>query len=234
MLDDLKEQVFRANLQLVQFNLVILTWGNVSLLSPDCKYVVIKPSGVPYGTMTADQMVITDLNGRIVEGSLRPSSDLLSHIELYKAFPCARSVVHTHSTWAVAWAQAEEDLPCYGTTHADTFYGSVPCTRPLTAEEINEAYEANTGRVIVETFQERGIDPASTSAVLVSKHGPFVWGKDADKAVETALILEETAKMAMLTRQIRPNVSTAPSYLLDKHYQRKHGPNAYYGQTQNV
>lgn len=234
MLEDIKEQVFRANLQLLKYNLVILTWGNVSQITPDRRYVVIKPSGIPYETMTADQMTVTDLDGRTVEGYLRPSSDLLSHIEIYKAFPSAGSVAHTHSAWAVAWAQTEEDLPCYGTTHADTFYGHVPCTRLLTAEEIADDYEANTGKVIVETFQSRGVDPDVIPAVLVSKHGPFVWGKNADKAVETALILEESAKMALLTQQVRPNVCPAPSYLLDKHYLRKHGPNAYYGQTQNA
>ena len=234
MLDEIKEQVFQANIQLVKFNLVILTWGNVSQITSDRKYVVIKPSGVPYESMAADQMAVTDLDGHVVDGNLRPSSDLLSHLEIYKAFPAVHSVVHTHSPWAVAWAQAERDLPCYGTTHADTFYGTVPCTRTLTAEEVSNGYEINTGKVIVETFRKRGLDPDAVPAVLVSKHGPFVWGKNTAKAVETALILEETAKIALLTQQVRQDVAIAPDYLLDKHYLRKHGLNAYYGQEHNV
>ena len=230
MLEELKQEVCAANLRLVEYGLVVLTWGNVSAITPDRRYVVIKPSGVDYGSMRPEQMVVTDLDGRVVEGELRPSSDLMTHLELYRAFPAAGAVVHTHSRYAVALAQAEQDLPCYGTTHADTFYGPVPCTRHLTAQEVEEAYERNTGLVIGETFRQRGIDPAAVPAVLVCKHGPFAWGPDCKKAVENALILEETARMALLTRQLDPQVQPAPQYLLDKHYFRKHGANAYYGQ----
>ena len=230
MLEELKQEVCAANLRLVEYGLVVLTWGNVSAITPDRRYVVIKPSGVDYGSMRPEQMVVTDLDGRVVEGDLRPSSDLMTHLELYRAFPAAGAVVHTHSRHAVALAQAEQDLPCYGTTHADTFYGPVPCTRHLTAQEVEEAYERNTGLVIGETFRRRGIDPAAVPSVLVCKHGPFAWGPDCKKAVENALILEETARMALLTRQLDPQVPPAPQYLLDKHYFRKHGANAYYGQ----
>ena len=230
MLEELKQEVCAANLRLVEYGLVVLTWGNVSAITPDRRYVVIKPSGVDYGSMRPEQMVVTDLDGRVVEGDLRPSSDLMTHLELYRAFPAAGAVVHTHSRYAVALAQAEQDLPCYGTTHADTFYGPVPCTRHLTQREVEEAYERNTGLVIGETFRRRGIDPAAVPAVLVCKHGPFAWGPDCKKAVENALILEETARMALLTRQLDPQVPPAPQYLLDKHYFRKHGANAYYGQ----
>lgn len=230
MLEELKQEVCAANLRLVEYGLVVLTWGNVSAITPDRRYVVIKPSGVDYGSMRPEQMVVTDLDGRVVEGELWPSSDLMTHLELYRAFPAAGAVVHTHSRYAVALAQAEQDLPCYGTTHADTFYGPVPCTRHLTQREVEEAYERNTGLVIGETFRRRGIDPAAVPAVLVCKHGPFAWGPDCKKAVENALILEETARMALLTRQLDPQVPPAPQYLLDKHYFRKHGANAYYGQ----
>lgn len=231
MLEHLKEEVCKANLSLVENGLVILTWGNVSAISEDRKYVVIKPSGVDYATMAPDQMVVTDLDGNVVEGGLRPSSDLDTHLELYKAFPEVNSVVHTHSTHATAMAQAEQDLPCYGTTHADTFYGPVPCTRPLSAEEVEAAYEKNTGLVIAETFNTRGIDPMAVPAALVSKHGPFTWGTSCKKAVENSVILEETARMALLTRQYNPAVTEAPQSLQDKHYFRKHGRNATYGQN---
>ena len=230
MLEELKQEVFEANLKLVEYGLVILTWGNVSAITPDRKYVVIKPSGVDYATMTADQMVVTDLEGNVVDGGLRPSSDLMTHLELYKSFPAVNAVVHTHSRHATAMAQAERDLPCYGTTHADTFYGSVPCTRHLTQQEVEQAYEKNTGVVIVETFSQRGLDPMAVPGVLVCKHGPFAWGATSKKAVEHALILEETAHMALLTEQYQPEVQSAPQYLQDKHYFRKHGANAYYGQ----
>lgn len=230
MLESLKEEVLQANLKLVEYGLVILTWGNVSAVTEDRKFVVIKPSGVSYSTMTAGDMVVTDMEGNIVEGNLRPSSDLLTHLELYRAFPQVNAVVHTHSRYATALAQAERDLPCYGTTHADTFYGSVPCTRHLTEAEVQEGYEKNTGVVIVETFRERNIDPSATPGVLVRKHGPFTWGSSSQKAVENALILEETAHMALLTEQFNPKVARAPQYLQDKHYFRKHGANAYYGQ----
>jgi len=230
MLEQLKREVCEANLKLVDYGLVILTWGNVSAISEDRKYVVIKPSGVDYSKMTADQMVVTDLVGNVVEGTLRPSSDLMTHLEIYKAFQDVNAVVHTHSTYATSLAQSERDLPCYGTTHADTFYGSVPCTRHLTREEVEEAYEKNTGKVIIETFQERQIDPAAVPGVLVRKHGPFTWGTTCKKAVEHSVILEETAKMALLTEQYDPKTTPAPQYLQDKHYFRKHGANAYYGQ----
>ena len=229
MLEELKQEVCAANLRLVEYGLVILTWGNVSAITPDRKYVVIKPSGVDYASMTPQQMVVTDLEGNVVEGDLRPSSDLLTHLELYKAFPAANAVVHTHSRYATALAQAERSLPCYGTTHADTIYGEVPCTRALTAQEVEEDYEGNTGRVIAETFREK--DPEAVPAVLVCKHGPFTWGTTSRKAVENALILEETAHMALLTEQMSQRTAApAPQYLQDKHYFRKHGKNATYGQ----
>lgn len=231
MLEALKQEVCRANLLLKEYGLVTLTWGNVSALSEDGQYVVIKPSGVSYDEMTADMMVVTDLNGKMVEGSLRPSSDLDTHLELYRNYPEIRSVVHTHSEWATATAQAEREIPCYGTTHADHFYGTVPCTRHLTAEEIDGDYERNTGRVIVETFTKKQIDPLAVPAVLVCKHGPFSWGKNPEKAVENALVLEKCAKMAFVTRMLSEgDAIPAPPNLQDKHYFRKHGANAYYGQ----
>ncbi len=230
MLEDLKERVFKANLKLVDLGLVILTWGNVSEISDDRKFVAIKPSGVDYSIMKADDMVIVDLDGNVIEGDLRPSSDLATHLEIYRNFTDVKAVVHTHSRFATARAQAEKDLPCYGTTHADTFYGSVPCTRHLSDAEITDAYELNTGKVIIETFKERNIDPQAVPGVLVRKHGPFTWGKNADDAVKTALILEECAHMAAVTELNDPQVRPAPQYLMDKHYFRKHGKNAYYGQ----
>ena len=229
MLEELKQEVFQANCKLVEYGLVILTWGNVSAITPDRQYVVIKPSGVNYATMKAEDMVVTDLSGNVVEGKLRPSSDLRTHLEIYRAFSSVNAVVHTHSRYATAMAQAERSLPCYGTTHADTFYGEVPCTRHLTAAEVNGDYEGNTGRVIAETFAQR--DPEAVPAVLVCKHGPFAWGRSCQKAVENALILEETAHMALLTEQMSQRTAPpAPQYLQDKHYFRKHGANAYYGQ----
>lgn len=230
MLEELKQEVCAANLRLVEYGLVILTWGNVSAITPDRNYVVIKPSGVDYATMRPEQMVVTDLNGNVVQGALRPSSDLMTHLELYRAFPDVNAVVHTHSRYATALAQAERDLFCYGTTHADTFYGTVPCTRHLTQQEVEEAYEKNTGIVIAETFRERGLEASAVPGVLVRKHGPFTWGGSCQKAVENALILEETAHMALLTEQFAAQVQPAPQYLQDKHYFRKHGKNAYYGQ----
>lgn len=230
MLEALKQEVLEANLKLVEYQLVVLTWGNVSAISADRKYVVIKPSGVDYAAMTANQMVVTDLDGHVIEGELRPSSDLPTHLEIYKNFEGVGSVVHTHSRYATALAQGEQDLPCYGTTHADHFYGTVPCTRHLTQEEITSAYERNTGKVIVETFQQRHIDPLAVPAVLVCKHGPFAWGSSTKKAVENALVLDETSHMALLSRIGNPSLQTAPQYLQDKHYFRKHGANAYYGQ----
>ena len=233
MLEELKSVVLNANLKLKEYNLITLTWGNVSAISQDRKYVVIKPSGVSYDEMTADMMVVTDSEGNIVEGSLRPSSDLDTHLELYRNFHDVNSVVHTHSRWATATAQAECDIPCYGTTHADSFYGTIPCTRHLTADEINHNYELNTGKVIVETFSSKGIEPLSLPAVLVCKHGPFAWGSSAQKAVENALVLEECAYMAYICKTLKNgNISPAPQVLQDKHYFRKHGKNAYYGQAE--
>ncbi len=231
MLEELKERVCRANLELPKCGLVVLTWGNVSALSEDGAYVVIKPSGVRYDGMRPEHMVVTDLSGAVVEGDLRPSTDLPTHLELYRAFPGVRGVVHTHSRWATALAQAECDLPCYGTTHADYFFGPVPCTRGLTPQEIQEDYEKNTGLVIAETFRKRGIDPGAVPAALVCKHGPFTWGPTPEKAVENALVLDECAHMALLTRTFRPEAVPADQAILDKHYYRKHGSGAYYGQA---
>jgi L-ribulose-5-phosphate 4-epimerase len=230
MLEELKKEVCKANLKLVEYNLVVLTWGNASAISDDRKYVVIKPSGVNYATMCPNQMVVTDLSGNIVESDLRPSSDLHTHLELYRNFKDIKSIIHTHSRYATALAQAERELPCYGTTHADHFYGSVPCTRHLTKEEMESDYELNTGRVIVETFKTLKIDPMAVPAVLVCKHGPFAWGASMKKAVENALVLDETVHMALLAMQANPAMQPAPKFLQDKHYFRKHGPNAYYGQ----
>ena len=230
MLEKLKERVCEQNLRLVKYGLVVLTWGNVSALSEDGKYVVIKPSGVSYDNMKAGDMVVTDRAGNIVEGDLRPSTDLATHLALYDAFPGIGGAVHTHSRYAVAAAQAGLDLPCYGTTHADYFYGAVPCARELTAEEIEEAYERTTGLVIAETFRARGIDPLAVPAVLVKSHGPFTWGKDADEAVYHAVVLEEVAFMNFHAKMLNPAAGPMPQVLLDKHYLRKHGANAYYGQ----
>ncbi len=231
MLEQLKEKVCLANLKLKEYNLITLTWGNASAISADGKYIVIKPSGVDYDKMTADSMVVTDLNGKVVEGNLNPSSDLDTHLEIYRNFPEIKSVVHTHSRWATATAQAECDIPCYGTTHADNFYGTIPLTRHLTKQEIESQYELNTGKVIVETFKTQGIDPMKIPAVLVRKHGPFSWGENTVKAVENALVMEESAYMAYIAKSLTNGmVDPAPQELLDKHYLRKHGKNAYYGQ----
>lgn len=234
MLDELKEQVFKANLQLVEYGLVVLTWGNVSGIDREKGLFVIKPSGVPYSQMTADDMVVMDLQGNKVEGKLNPSSDTPTHLELYRNFSDIGGVVHTHSSWACSWAQAGRDIPAYGTTHADFANGAVPCTRALTSDEVKDAYELNTGKVIVETFSKRGITPTEFPAVLIHRHGPFAWGKDPFKAVENALILEEVAKMAYRTESVAAMDDSSnigiEEYLLDKHYQRKHGKNAYYGQ----
>ena len=234
MLEELKEKVYRANMQLVEYGLVVLTWGNVSGIDREKELFVIKPSGVPYSSMTAHDMVVMDLDGNKVEGELNPSSDTPTHLELYKNFENIGGVVHTHSSWACAWAQAGRDIPAYGTTHADFANGAVPCARGLTKEEVESAYEKNTGSVIVEEFSRRGITPEECPAVLVHRHGPFTWGSDPFKAVENALILDEVAKMAYHTEVAAANGNDSnigiEDYLLEKHYQRKHGKNAYYGQ----
>lgn len=227
MLAELKRAVYLANMQLVYHDLVIFTWGNVSGIDREKGLLVIKPSGVEYDAMTADDMVVTDLEGRVVEGNLKPSSDTPTHIELYKAFPAIGGIVHTHSPWATAWAQAGRPIPALGTTHADYFYGDVPCTRPLTKEEVESAYEVETGKVIVETF--RNLDPLAVPGVIVANHAPFTWGENPAKAVHNARVLEEVAKMAFHTLQLNPQASL-DSFLLDKHYMRKHGKDAYYGQ----
>ncbi|MGN0983723.1 MAG: L-ribulose-5-phosphate 4-epimerase [Gemmiger sp.] len=231
MLEALKERVCEANLALPRHGLVTFTWGNVSGIDRAQGLVVIKPSGVAYADLTPDKLVVVELaTGRTVEGTLNPSSDTKTHLELYRAFPQVGGIVHTHSVHATAWAQAGQDIPCYGTTHADYFYGPVPCARGLTPAEVETDYEKATGTVIVETFRQRGLDPAAVPGVLCRSHGPFTWGKDAAAAVYHAVVLEEVAKMALLTRQLDPNAAPAPRHVQDKHYQRKHGPHAYYGQ----
>ena len=231
MLEELKQQVLEANLLLPKYGLVTFTWGNVSGIDRDKGLMVIKPSGVEYEGMTAGDMVVVSLEtGERVEGRWKPSSDTKTHLELYRAFPGVGGIVHTHSPHAVAWAQAAEDIPCFGTTHADYFYGSVPCARHLTQSELEEDYERNTGTAIVETFRERCIEPTAVPGVVCASHGPFTWGKDAAQAVYHAVVLEEVAKMAILTRQVRASASPAPQRYQDKHSFRKHGPGAYYGQ----
>ncbi len=231
MLEALKQQVLQANLLLPRYGLVTFTWGNVSGVDRDKGLIVIKPSGVEYDSMTAEDMVVVDLKtGERVEGKYKPSSDTPTHVELYNAFPALGGVVHTHSSYATSWAQAGRGIPCYGTTHADYIYGEVPCVRCLTKEEIDAAYERNTGGLIVSEFAERGLDPVAVPAVLCKNHGPFAWGKDPFEAVHNAVVLEEVAKMAYRTEIINPDVKPAPGELQDKHYLRKHGPGAYYGQ----
>ncbi|WP_413538541.1 L-ribulose-5-phosphate 4-epimerase [Enterococcus malodoratus] len=227
----MKQRVFEANLELPQYGLVKLTWGNVSEINRELGVIVIKPSGIKYDKMQADQMVVTDLAGQVLaEDSLNPSSDLPTHVVLYQAFDHVSAIVHTHSTNSVMWAQAGRDLPAYGTTHADAFYGKIPCTRQLTEKEVKEAYEVNTGHVIVETFRERNLNANEVPGVLVYGHGPFTWGNTPMKAVENSLILDEICLMAKENEQINPNICEIPQYLLDKHYYRKHGAQAYYGQ----
>lgn len=234
MLEVLREAVCRANRELLERGLVLYTWGNVSGIDRSQGLVVIKPSGVRYDALAPEDMVVVDLDGHVVEGRLNPSSDTRTHLELYRAFPQIGGIVHTHSTYAAAWAQAGQDIPCYGTTHADYFYGPVPCTRSLTAEEVAGDYEAETGKVIVGTFRDRRLDPAAVPGALCRSHGPFAWGRDPAQAVYHAAVLEELARMALLTRQIDPAAAPAPAYVQDKHYQRKHGPHAYYGQGQEI
>jgi L-ribulose-5-phosphate 4-epimerase len=230
MLKWLKEAVLEANLELPRRGLVIYTWGNVSGISREEGLVVIKPSGVPYEELKLEDLVVVDLDGNQVEGKLRPSSDTPTHLVLYRAFPEIGGVVHTHSSWATSWAQAGRGIPALGTTHADYFYGEIPCTRDMTAEEIQGDYEAETGNVIVETFRARGINPMHVPGVLVKSHGPFSWGKDPHEAVHNAVVMEEVAKIAFHTFALSPNVKAIAQVLLDKHFLRKHGPNAYYGQ----
>lgn len=230
MLEQLKETVFQANLDLPKHGLIKYTWGNVSAFDPETGYFVIKPSGVSYETMKASDMVVVDLDNQVIEGDLNPSSDTPTHAVLYKAFPEIGGIVHTHSTWAAAWAQAGLDVPAMGTTHADTFYGDVPCARFLTQKEIDDGYEHETGNVIVETFKARDLKPLEVPGVLLHGHGPFTWGKDAHSAVMNAVVLDEVCKMNLLARQVNPFAKELPQRVLDKHYLRKHGKNAYYGQ----
>ena len=229
MLKRLKHAVYEANMELPHRGLVTYTWGNVSGIDRERGLVVIKPSGVSYDELTPDDLVVLDLDGKVVDGKLNPSSDTKTHLELYKAFPEIGGIVHTHSPYAVGWAQTGRDIPAYGTTHADYFYGPVPCCRSLTEQEVEEDYERNTGLVIVETFRQRELDPVHVPGAICRNHGPFTWGKDAAQAVYHAVVLEEVAKMAVYTTQIAPDAQPAPQYVLDKHFLRKHGPNAYYG-----
>lgn len=230
MLEKLKEEVYKANMDLPKYGLVTFTWGNVSGIDREKGLFVIKPSGVEYDALTPEDMVVVDLEGNVVEGKYRPSSDTPTHLELYKAFPNIGGVVHTHSSWATSWAQAGRSIPCYGTTHADYMYGEIPCVRNLTPEEIEEAYEKNTGILIAEHFLNNN-DYEAVPAVLCKNHGPFSWGKDAHEAVHNAVVLEEVAKMAARCEMIEARVQPAPQCLQDKHYYRKHGANAYYGQS---
>ncbi|MBO5595144.1 MAG: L-ribulose-5-phosphate 4-epimerase [Bacteroidales bacterium] len=230
MLEALKEKVCKANLDLVKQGLVIFTWGNVSAIDRESGLVVIKPSGVSYDNMKPSDMVVVDLDGKVVEGDLNPSSDTPTHVELYKAFPNIGGVVHTHSTYATAFAQAGKDIPNIGTTHADYFYQDIPCTRDMTEAEVKGAYELETGKVIVDEFlNRRKINPDHTPGVLVKNHGPFSWGTSADNAVYNAKVMEQCAKMAFIAFSVNPALTMNP-LLIEKHYQRKHGPNAYYGQ----
>ncbi len=226
MLNNLKQAVFEANLELVKYNLVIFTWGNVSGIDREKGFMVIKPSGVSYDHMKVTDMVVVDMNGQVVEGQMKPSSDTATHLVLYKAFPNTGGIVHTHSPWATSWAQAGKAIPALGTTHADYFYGPVPCTRKLTKQEVESAYEMETGNVIAETFTH--LDPYAVPGVLVNNHAPFSWGKTPHEAVHNAKVLEEVAMMAYHSLQINP-AAEIDQYLLDKHYFRKHGKDAYYG-----
>ncbi|MDR2146356.1 MAG: L-ribulose-5-phosphate 4-epimerase [Tannerella sp.] len=227
MLESLKEEVFHANIELVKHGLVIFTWGNVSAIDRECELVVIKPSGVSYETMKPEDMVVVNLDGKVVDGRYKPSSDTPTHIILYKHFTETGSIVHTHSTYATAWAQAGKDIPNIGTTHSDYFYDAIPCTADMTENEVNGAYELETGNVIVRRFKD--LNPVHTPGVLVKNHGPFAWGKDAHEAVHNAVVLEQVAKMAFFSHSINPDL-TMNEALIKKHFSRKHGQNAYYGQ----
>jgi len=229
MLETLKQTVFQANLELVKHKLVIFTWGNVSAIDRTQGIIGIKPSGVDYEELRDNLIVILDLDGNVLEGKMKPSSDTATHLVLYRRFPTIGGIVHTHSTYATAWAQAQRAIPNIGTTHADCFSRDIPCTRPMTEEEIRGDYETETGNVIFDCFRTQKINPAHVPGVLVSNHGPFAWGKDADEAVHNALVLEEVAKMAFLTHLLNPQLPMNP-LLIEKHFSRKHGPNAYYGQ----
>ncbi len=228
MLEELKKQVYEANMELPKYGLVTFTWGNVSAIDRESGYFVIKPSGVEYDKLKIEDMVVMDLNGNKIEGKYNPSSDTDTHIELYRACPDIGGIVHTHSSWATSWAQAGRSIPCYGTTHADYIYGEVPCLRCLTKEEIDGAYEKNTGLLIADYFKDK--DFMAVPAVLCKNHGPFTWGKNAQEAVHNAVVLEEVSKMAARCEMINKEVLPAPIELQDKHYFRKHGANAYYGQ----
>lgn len=230
MLEKLKKEVYEANMELPRRGLVTYTWGNVSGIDREKGLFVIKPSGVSYDELKPEDMVVMDLSGRKVEGDYNPSSDTATHLELYLAFPEIGGIVHTHSPAATAWAQAGRSIPCYGTTHADYFYGEIPCARSLTEEEVKSEYERNTGLVIVETFKSNNINPMYVPGVLCKNYGPFTWGKNAAEAVHNAVVLEEIAKMNLMTEQLNRNAAPAPKYIQDKHFLRKHGPNAYYGQ----
>lgn len=228
-MQQLKQQVFEANMDLPRYGLVTFTWGNVSAIDRQRGLVVIKPSGIAYESMTVDDMSVVDLQGHVVEGRWRPSSDTATHLALYRRYPDLGGVVHTHSTHATAWAQAGLAIPALGTTHADYFFGDIPCTRALSAQEVDEAYELNTGQVIIETLGEA--NPLHTPGIVVYQHGPFAWGKDAHEAVHNAVVMEEVARMAWIAHGINPQLQPIDSWLMNKHFQRKHGPNAYYGQS---
>jgi len=228
-MQQLKQQVFEANMALPRHGLVTFTWGNVSGIDREHQCIAIKPSGVAYETMSADDMVIVDMSGVVIEGKYRPSSDTATHLALYKQYPELGGVVHTHSTHATAWAQAGLSIPALGTTHADYFFGDIPCSRPLTCEEVQDEYELNTGKVIIETLGE--INPLHTPGIIVYQHGPFAWGKNVEDAVHNAVVMEEVARMAWIAREINPQLKPIDSYLMNKHFQRKHGANAYYGQN---
>jgi len=227
-MQQLKQQVLAANLDLPRYGLVTFTWGNVSAIDRARGLVAIKPSGVSYDALKVDDIVIVDLQGDVVEGTLRPSSDTATHLALYRRYPSLGGVVHTHSTHATAWAQAGLAIPALGTTHADYFLGDIPCTRALTEQEVQGEYELNTGRVIIETLKEG--EPLHTPGVVVYQHGPFAWGKDAHDAVHNAVVMEEVARMAWMARSINPGLKPIDGYLMDKHFMRKHGAHAYYGQ----